>query len=224
MGSSSRAALAFLIGTPQYPSQRGFKGTFNAVKGWFNIGGVKVKFAQFDPNVPKTGTALNLAIELTAKSDKHINAVHVRLIKEQTKKKEDEKETKEGVLGETSQAVALDLKAGETKVLNIQLPYTYKKSLKESAVGMAGGGLMGSMASMAADLATGTKEQYLLVAEADVDGAVRAVGSAESDHGLVSKGTSQAHRRRRWVAETRGCARRHPVRLEPRRHRAGYEQ
>jgi hypothetical protein len=165
------AILAFLIGTPQYPSQRGFKGTINAVKGWFNIGGVKVKFSQL-PNVPKSGTSVDLAVELTAKSDRHVNALHVKLIKEKAKKNEDGKETKEGLLGEVSQAVALDLKAGETKTVNLRLPYAYKASLKESAVGMAGGGLLGSVANMAADLATGTKEQYLLVAEADVDGAI----------------------------------------------------
>jgi hypothetical protein len=164
--------LGFLIRKPENPSQAGLKGCFNAVKGWFNIGGVKVKFGQPDINIPKAGNSLNVSVELTAKSDRHINAVFVKLIKEQTKKKEDRKESKENVLGETSQAVALDLKAGETRVLNFRLPYAYKQSLKESAVGLAGGGLMGSMASMAADMATGSKEQYLLVAQADVDGAL----------------------------------------------------
>jgi hypothetical protein len=164
--------LGFLIRKPENPSQVGLKGCINGVKGWFNIGGVKVKFGELDTNVPKAGNTLNVSLQLTAKSDRHVNAIFVKLIKEQTKKKEDAKETKENVLGETSQAVALDLKAGETRVLNFRLPYTYKAGLKESAVGLAGGGLMGSMASMAADFATGSKEQYLLVAEADVDGAL----------------------------------------------------
>lgn len=166
------ACLGFLIRKPENASQAGLKGCLNAVKGWFNIGGVKIKFKDLDTNIPRAGTALTLSVELLARGERHVNAVHVKLVKEQTKKKEDGKQTKEKVLGEASQAVNVDLKAGESRVLDFQLPYTFEKGLKESMVGLAGGGITGGLASMAADFATGTKEEYHLVAEADVDGAL----------------------------------------------------
>jgi hypothetical protein len=169
--------LGFIIRRPQNQSELGIAGCFNALKGWFNIGGVKVKFKDLDTNVSMANNSLACTVELTAKGGRHVNAVYVKFIRQETKSKKDDEgksksETKEKVLGEATQALDIDLEAGENRVLEFQLDYEYEKGLKDVAVGLAGGGITGSLIGFAADFASGTKQEFYLVAEADVDGAL----------------------------------------------------
>jgi hypothetical protein len=157
--------FALFIGRPRNHSERGIKGCFNAIKGWFNIGGVKVKFKNVADNVSWSGNQVRGSVELSAKSDRYVAGVHFKFVQKRTVKEDGKKKTKENVLGETSQALNLDMHAGENRTVDFQLPYSASKSLKDK------GGLLGGVGKLAA-FATGETDEYLLIAEADVDGAL----------------------------------------------------
>jgi hypothetical protein len=157
--------FSLFIGRPRNQSERGLKGCFNALKGWFNIGGVKVKFKNLDDNVRWSGNQLRGTLELSAKSDRFVAGVHFKFIQRRTTKEDGKKKTKENVLGKTSQTLNIDLRAGESRTVDFQLPYSASKSLKDK------GGLMGGVGKLAA-FATGEKDEYIVIAEADVDGAL----------------------------------------------------
>lgn len=157
--------LAFFARRPRSPSEQGVKGCWNALKGWLNIGGVKVRFQEVDPRVPRSGAHVYGQVVLTAKSDRHVSALAYRLLMKRTTGRGQDKKTKETILGETVQDVDLDLKAGQKEALDFALPYSYGRGLKDL------GGVLGGVGKLAA-LATGEKDQFWLIAEADVAGSL----------------------------------------------------
>ena len=157
--------LALLIQAPVNPSDKGLKGCWNAVKGWLNIGGVKVQFEGVSPNVPKHGTAIAGKVVLKTRTDRHVTGVHYKLMMKRSKGKGEDKETKEKVLGQTSQALARDLHAGESLTLDFRLPYAFERDFKDM------GGVVGGIGKLAA-FAMSEKDEFFLIAEAEVPGAI----------------------------------------------------
>jgi hypothetical protein len=115
-------------------------GFWDTVKGWFNIGGVKVKIDGLNKSIPKSGFKLNAKVNLTTKSDK-----------------------KEYIIAESIQP-GFDLKANESKTLDMELTYNIEKSLADM------GGVLGAIGKVGAFLSS-DKEEYFVVAQADVKGA-----------------------------------------------------
>lgn len=157
--------FAFFIRPPRFPYEQGLGGCWNGFKGWFNLGGVKLKLEGVDNNVPKAGTLITGNVQLLAKSEKHVYAVHYKLVRKRSKGRGDDKEDSEDVLGETSAELGLDLQKGETRMLDFALPYKFSKGVKDM------GGVLGGVGKLAA-FATGEKDEYYLVAEAEVAGSL----------------------------------------------------
>jgi hypothetical protein len=166
------AACLFLAGVPGFfvrrprnASEKGIGCCWGAVKGWLNIGGVKVRFQDVDPNLSRSDSSVYGEVVLTARSARHVSALAYRLLMKRTSGRRQDKKTKEYVLGETVQEVDLDLKAGQKETLAFEMAYSFSRKLKDM------GGVLGGVGKLAA-LATGEKDEFLLTAEADVSGSL----------------------------------------------------
>ena len=73
-------------------------GFMDTVKGWFNIGGVKVRLEGIDKVVEKNGTNIKGKVYLTSKSDKTVLKMTYKFIMERSSGRGDEKETEEKVI------------------------------------------------------------------------------------------------------------------------------
>ncbi len=136
------------------------------VKQWFGIGGVDVQL-QCENQIAKQAGVVNGAITLSSKSDLHVLTLDVKMIEEFTTGRGDDEETKELELGTMRLAGAFDIKAGETKTVQFQLPFAELKSnadeLKER------GGALGALGAMA-KFANAESSEFFVVADCDVKG------------------------------------------------------
>ncbi len=139
-------------------------GLLDTVKGWLNIGGVKVKIEDLNQVIPKDGSKITARVNLMSKSDKTVTRVTYKFLLKKSTGRGQEKETKEYVIAQRADPGPFDLKAGDTKTLNLDLDYSLAKSLKDL------GGVLGGIGKIAA-FASAEKEEYLVVAQADVKGA-----------------------------------------------------
>lgn len=138
-------------------------GILDTVKGWLNIGGVKVKLRQVDMQVPKAGSELKGKVDLTSKGDKHVLKVLYKFMMERSTGKGEDKKTEETVLGETRMNEPFDIKTGETKTLDFAINYRIPDTLKDKS------GVLGAVGKLGA-FAASEKLEYYVVAECDVKG------------------------------------------------------
>jgi hypothetical protein len=139
-------------------------GMWDTVKGWFNIGGVRVKIQDRKPQVSRSGNTINAKVSLTTKTDKQILKVKYIFLWKKTTGKGAEQKTEQQVFGTSTMDAPFELKAGETKVIDLRIDYTMPKRLQDM------GGMLGAMGKLGA-FATHEKDQYLVTAEASVKGA-----------------------------------------------------
>jgi len=139
-------------------------GFVSTIKGWLNIGGVKVQIDNLSQVVPKDGNRINAKVVLSTKSDKTVSKVLYKFLLKRTSGRGDDKETKEYVISQRVEPGPFELKASETRTLNMELDYALEKTLKDMA------GVLGGVGKLAA-FATGEKNEYYVVAQADVKGA-----------------------------------------------------
>ena len=129
-------------------------GLWDTIKGWFNIGGVKVKLEGVDPQVAKKGNQINGKVTLTSKGEKHVL-----------------KFSRNGSLllagggrGAYQGKVAVfDIKTGEAKTLEFTIPYAIPETLADK------GGVLGAVGKFGA-FASGEKLEYYVVSVCDVKG------------------------------------------------------
>jgi hypothetical protein len=138
-------------------------GMWDTVKGWLNIGGVKVKIEGLNKTIPKSETKIVANCNLTTKSDKTVTKLVYKFLLKKTTGSGENKKTKEYVIAQ-SVLPGFDLKANETKTLDFELTYNLEKSLADM------GGVLGAIGKVGAFLST-DKEEYYVVAQADVKGA-----------------------------------------------------
>jgi hypothetical protein len=138
-------------------------GFLDKIKGWLNIGGVKVQLQGVGPTVSKTGSEIPGKAVLTSKGDKHVLKVDYKFVLEKTTGRGEDRKTKKFVLGQASRNEPFDIKTGETKTLDFVIPYSIEKSLQDM------GGLLGAVGKLGA-FAAKEKLEYFVVAQCDVQG------------------------------------------------------
>jgi hypothetical protein len=150
-------------------------GLWATIKGWLNIGGVKVKLKEYTNPLSRTNPVVTGAVLLEAKSDKTVTALEVKVIEEWTTTEgsgEDKrKDTETSVLGsfkfpdrEPGLGYPLELKPGEGR----EQPFTVHVAMTSRLQNR--GGVLGGVGKLAA-FASGEKVEYFVVAEAKVKGA-----------------------------------------------------
>jgi hypothetical protein len=138
-------------------------GFLDTIKGWLNIGGVKVQIEGVNPMVSKSGKAVTGKAVLTSKSDKQVTKVTQKFILRKTTGRGNEKKTKEFALGQCNGPAPFEIKTGETKTLDFSIPYSIEQSLKDM------GGVLGTVGKLAA-FAASEKQEYFVVVKCEVKG------------------------------------------------------
>lgn len=138
-------------------------GLWDTIKGWFNIGGVKVKLRDIDPKVAKKGSEIKGRVDLVSKGDKHVLKMTHKFVLECTKGSGDDRETEETVLGKAVQEESFDIKTGETKTVDFLINYDIPDTLADK------GGVLGAVGKLGA-FASREKREYFVISECDVKG------------------------------------------------------
>ena len=138
-------------------------GLWGTIKGWLNIGGVKVKLEGVPQTLPKPSGEVSGKVHLVTKDAKHVLKMIYQLVEEKTTGRGDDKETEELVLGECVVADEFDLSPGEEKSFDFSFPYDLPNRLADQKGALGALGKMGSFAS-------GEKFAYCVVAKCDVKG------------------------------------------------------
>jgi hypothetical protein len=139
-------------------------GLMSTIKGWLNIGGVRVKVQGVKPLLPKTGSQITGKVVLTTKTDKEVKRMVYKLLLKRTSGRGEERKSKDHILAQSIQDQPFDLKTGETKTLDFTIPYALEQNLKDM------GGVLGAIGKFGA-FAANEKDEYFVVAECGVKGA-----------------------------------------------------
>ena len=150
-------------------------GLLSTIKGWLNIGGVKILLWKYTEPLSRSNPVIEGSVLLKTKSDKMVTSLEVKVVEEITEEEEEDGEKKKvtttNVLGsykfpdrEPGLGYPLELKAGQ----NQEQPFIVHVALTDRLrdhIGVLGG--LGKLAAFA----SGEKVEYYLVAEAKVKGA-----------------------------------------------------
>lgn len=145
-------------------------GFLNTVKGWLNIGGVKVKLQGVSQRVSRSGDRIDGSVLLKSKGDKTVLKLTVQFVMKITTKKKDlqgndQRESKDYTIAESIMDLPFDMKEGETKVMPFSLTYSLEQRMQDR------GGFVGAMGALGAMLSN-QEEEYLVRAMCDVKGTV----------------------------------------------------
>lgn len=125
-------------------------GFFDTIKNFFGIGGVSLDLA-VPAKVDKATGVVHGRVLVSTKSDKRVKSFTVKLVETWQTGRGDDKQTKEFDLGEIGLSDAFDIKPGEQREVEFELPFQLLKSSNEQLAekgGMLGAiGKMGSWAS-----------------------------------------------------------------------------
>jgi hypothetical protein len=145
-------------------------GFMDTIKGWLNIGGVKVKLSNVETKFPRNDNTMTGDVVLTSKSDKTVLDIEVEMVLEKSTGRGEERKTEKKVLGSFSFArnmigsgFPMDIKTGETKTFTFVLPVSIPRELSQEK------GVLGAIGKIGA-FASNDKFEYYVKAEADVKG------------------------------------------------------
>ena len=138
-------------------------GFFDKIKGWLNIGGIKVQLQGVPSSLSKVEGKAAGSIVLTTKSDKHVLKLTAELVEEKTTGRGDDKKTKKQTLGQWVKDGAFDIKTDATETYEFEFDYQIPQGLKDA------GGALGAVGKLGA-FASAEKIEYYIVAECDVKG------------------------------------------------------
>ena len=150
-------------------------GLMSTIKGWLNIGGVKVLLWKYTEPLSRANPVISGAVLLKTKSDKTVTGLEVRVIEEVTEEEEEDGEKKKvtttNILGsfkfpdrDPGLGYPLELKAGQDKEQEFTVHVALTEHLQNHK------GVLGGIGKLAA-FTSGEKIEYFLVAEASVKGA-----------------------------------------------------
>lgn len=148
-------------------------GFLDTVKGWFNIGGVKVTLQDVDPVIHVGMNEIQGKAVLVSKSDKEVLSVNAAVIHEHKFKKDGEEKTESHTLGEEKLSDGFMIKAGETREFEFRCVYHIKESMQHM------GGVAGAVGKLGG-FAMGKSDTYSLVVSCDVKGTVLDPSASET--------------------------------------------
>jgi hypothetical protein len=142
-------------------------GLLDTVKGWFNIGGVKVDLPGFVPVVSRSGNVIKGRAGLTTESDKTVNQMVYRFTR-QTTVKGQEGNSKFDHFGQLDVGPAFEIKKGETKTFDFEIPYSLE-GVAQDPTGRLG---TAEYHAMLSDPKASPRVIYYISAVAQVQGAI----------------------------------------------------
>lgn len=150
-------------------------GLLSTIKGWLNIGGVKLLLWKYTEPLSRANPVINGAVLLKTKGDKTVTSLEVKVIEEVTEQEEEDGEKKSvtttNVLGsakfpdyEPGLGYPLELKAGADQEQTFTIHVAIEERLQDRK------GVLGGIGKLAA-FGSGEKTAYFIVAEAAIKGA-----------------------------------------------------
>lgn len=140
-------------------------GFLDTVKGWLNIGGVKVELQGVNPRVSRAGGDIVGGVTLTSKGDKQVLKMVYRLMLTQTTGSGDARKEDNHILSEVVNKEGFEIKTGETKTLEFAIPNPLNATIKEKGVF----GAINALGQLNARV-SGAKDTYFVTATCDVKG------------------------------------------------------
>ncbi len=141
-------------------------GLWDTIKGWLNIGGVKVLLWKYKEPLSRSDPVISGAVLLKSKSPKTVLSLEVRVVEEYTTGKAEERVTDTLVLGSfhaSALGYPLELQAGEDK----EEPFSFSVAFPERM--QDAGGVVGTFGKVSAFMSQ-DQAVYYLIAEASVKG------------------------------------------------------
>jgi len=135
----------------------------NTVKGWLNIGGVKVALHVTHPHVSRSGNQIIGSVVLTSKGDKEVLKLTYRFLVRRKTGTGQQRTVTDSTIAEIVDATPFHMTTGETKTLQFSIPYVIPKELYDP------GGVAGALGNMGAML-TQARRTFHVMAVADVRG------------------------------------------------------
>ena len=150
-------------------------GLLSTIKGWLNIGGVKILLWKYTEPLSRANPVITGAVLLKTKGDKTVTSLEVKVIEEVTEEEEEDGEKKKvtttNVLGsakfpdhDAGLGYPLELKAGADQEQTFTIHVAIEERLQDRK------GVLGGLGKLAA-FGSGEKTAYFIVAEAAVKGA-----------------------------------------------------
>jgi SpoOM protein len=137
----------------------------DTVKNWLGLGGVKVELT-VPGQVEKAAGKVSGKIVLTTKSDKLVKTIQVRCEELWSTGKGDDKQSKTLILGQIDLSGNFEMKTGEVKTLEFEVPFSIVKSKNDELKDK--GGVLGGLGKMGSFLDS-EKSSYSVVVDVDVD-------------------------------------------------------
>src|SRR5205807_1768798 len=104
-------------------------GLLDTIKGWFNIGGVKVQMQDVPTQVSKTGNTIGGKVVLTSKNPKQVQKVVYKFLRRRTSGRGAEKKTEDHIIAQKVVPDGFELKPGETKEMDLRIDYSLAQEL-----------------------------------------------------------------------------------------------
>jgi len=145
-------------------------GLFSKIKGWLNIGGVKLSILEVIQPISEKIGSVHGSFQLTSKTDRKVKKYTYRFLVIETKGRGEDKEVKEEVIAETSQAV--EVPVGTNQVIKVEFEIPYNMEGLADRMSQKGGlmGAMGKMAKLASKVGEKGIKDYFVEVAADVEG------------------------------------------------------
>lgn len=145
-------------------------GMWDKIKGWLNIGGVKVLLYKYSEPLHRSNPVIDGSVLLKTKSPKTVLSLEVKLIEELSEGEGTERKTTTTTLGSyrlpdhaRGLGYPLELKPGEDR----EEPFTLRVAIPDRL--QTRGGVLGAVGKLGAFVSK-EKVEYYLAAEADVQG------------------------------------------------------
>lgn len=139
-------------------------GIWATLKQKLGISGVKLDL-EIPPQAGKDSGEIQGRLSMFSKSDQTVNALHFRIVEEYTTGRKENQKTEEFELGKTTVAGPFEIKAGESKTIDLSLPFQFRATISEKLKGK--GGALGALGKASSFMAA-EKSEYRVWVNGDV--------------------------------------------------------
>ncbi len=136
---------------------------FDTIKGWLNIGGVKVALQLDNKQIACSGNEIAGSVELSSKGEKEILRLTYRFLTRHITGTGQARSVVDKIIAETVEEVPFKMTAGEIKTLRFAIPYVIPPEFYET------GGVLGAVGKAGA-LVVNARRSWYVMAVCDVRG------------------------------------------------------
>lgn len=130
---------------------------FDTIKGWVNIGGVKVALQLDNKQIAYSGDEIAGSVELSSKGEKEILRLTYRFLTRHITGTGQARTVLDKIIAETVEEVPFKMTAGEIKTLRFAIPYVIPPEFFET------GGVLGAVGKAGSLVANARRSWHVMV-------------------------------------------------------------